>query len=138
GPHASEEMVELITSRNAVGQVFAQLQQMIQNEVVCLQRAPVLFSSFDDTDASQKQALAKGVRVRSIADAEFLALPGALNRVRHDMEAGEEVRIFPTLPFKMVVVDRRIGLIPLSLHEPDGPSLLVRSSALLDALCALF
>jgi sugar-specific transcriptional regulator TrmB len=138
GPHASEQMVELITSRNAVGQVFAQLQQMIQNEVVCLQRAPVLFSSFDDTDASQKQALAKGVRVRSIADAEFLALPGALNRVRHDMEAGEEVRIFPTLPFKMVVVDRRIGLIPLSLHEPDGPSLLVRSSALLDALCALF
>ena len=138
-PHASEQIVELITSRNAVGRVFTQMQEMVQNELVCLERAPVLFSSLlDETDASQRQALAKGVRLRTIADAEFLALPGAVNWIRHDMAMGEEVRIFPTLPFKMVVVDRRIGLIPLTLHEPDGPSLLVRSSALLDALCALF
>jgi sugar-specific transcriptional regulator TrmB len=134
----AEQMVELITSSQAVNQIFSRLQQSIQAEVICMQRAPVLFSSFDETDDAQKKALAKGVNVRSIADAEFLALPGAMNRVRHDMAAGEQVRVFPVLPFKMVVVDQRIGLIPLSLHEPDGPSLLVRSSALLDALCALF
>jgi len=138
GADEREQMVELITTRDATNRIFDQLQQTTQNEVVCLQRAPVLFSSFEQTDPAQKRSLAKGVRFRSIADAEFLALPGAVNRIRHDMDAGEEVRIFPALPFKMVVVDRRIGLIPLNLREPDGPSLLVRSSALLDALCALF
>ena len=135
---AREQIVELITTRSAVNRVFDQLQQGTRSEVVCLQRAPVLFSSFEATDAPQKRALEEGVRFRSIADAEFLALPGAVNRIRHDMTAGEDVRIFPALPFKMVVFDRRIGLIPLNLREPDGPSLLVRSSALLDALCALF
>jgi len=138
GTSDGEQIVELITTRDAANRIFDQLQHTTKEEVVCLQRAPVLFSSFEQTDPSQKRALTKGVRFRSIADAEFLALPGAVNRVRHDMEAGEEVRIFPALPFKMVVVDRRIGLIPLNLRVPDGPSLLVRSSALLDALCALF
>jgi sugar-specific transcriptional regulator TrmB len=135
-PH--EQIVELITTRAAANRVFEQLQQTTRRDVICLQRAPVLFSSFDETEAAQKRALEQGVRLRSIADAEFVALPGALKRIRLDMQAGEEVRIFPALPFKMVVVDRRIGLIPLNLREPDGPSLLVRSSALLDALCALF
>ena len=135
---AQEQIVELITTRAAANRVFEQLQQATRRDVICLQRAPVLFSSFDETEAAQKRALEEGVRLRSIADAEFVALPGALKRIQLDMEAGEEVRIFPALPFKMVVVDRRIGLIPLNLREPDGPSLLVRSSALLDALCALF
>jgi DNA-binding NarL/FixJ family response regulator len=54
------------------------------------------------------------------------------------MEAGEEVRVVSDLPFKMVMADRNVALIPLNLERPDSPSLLVRSSALLDALYAMF
>jgi DNA-binding CsgD family transcriptional regulator len=78
------------------------------------------------------------VHYRSIVDAGYLALPGAGLRVCQDVEAGEDVRVFPSLPFKLVLADRRIALIPLELEQPGSPSLLVRSSALLDALYALF
>jgi hypothetical protein len=89
-------------------------------------------------DDVQAQKVGGSIRVRTISDAEYLALPGALKRMRHDMEMGEEVRVFPTLPIKMVVADRRIALIPLNIDDQGGPALLVRSSSLLDALCELF
>ncbi|MEP7043167.1 MAG: helix-turn-helix domain-containing protein [Dokdonella sp.] len=138
GASGREQTIEIITNRDAIGQVYAQLQRTMETEVVCLQRAPVIFSSLDEVDEAQKNAYARGVRSRSISDAEFLALPGAVKRMRLDIEAGEEVRVFPQLPFKMLIIDRRIGLLALHVHKPDGPSLLVRSSALLDALYALF
>jgi len=75
---------------------------------------------------------------RTIADQDFLALQGAVERVREDIRSREQVRIFPHLPFKMVLADRRVAVIPLNLAQDDSPSLLVRSSALLDALYSLF
>ena len=137
-----EQLVELIEGRAAIARIFTQLIQAAQDEVVTLQRAPLLVSSLetggDARGTEVDAALRKSVRIRAIADAEFLALPGAIARLRHDVDAGEEVRVFPVLPFKMVIFDRRIGLVPLNLREPEGPSLLVRSSSLLDALYGLF
>lgn len=75
---------------------------------------------------------------RSIVDAAFLDLPGAVTRVRGDIEDGEEVKVLNQLPFKMVLTDRRLAIIPLYLQQPASPVLLVRSSALLEALYVLF
>lgn len=47
------------------------------------------------------------------------------------------MRSMSTLPFKMAMVDRHIAIIPLD-YEGNSPSLLVRSSALLNALHSLF
>jgi len=81
---------------------------------------------------------ARGARVRSVSDAGLLALPGALGRLRRDIEAGEEPRVFPMLPFKMAVFDRRVGLIPLDESDLNGPLLVIREPKLLDALYMLF
>jgi sugar-specific transcriptional regulator TrmB/AraC-like DNA-binding protein len=139
---AHEQIVELITSRDAATLAFTQLSSAAQHDVVTLQRAPVLVSSLDETraprDSVSGNMFGKDVRVRAIVDAEFLALPGAVGRVRRDMEAGEQVRAVAALPFKTIIFDRRIALVPLNLHDPGAPSLLVRSSALLDALYSLF
>ncbi|WP_158885779.1 helix-turn-helix domain-containing protein [Rhodanobacter sp. L36] len=131
--HEPEQLVELITNRTALGQILSQLRQTAQHEAILFQRAPVLIPHGDQP--SQKKP---GVRVRSISDSGLLALPGALNRVRLDIEDGEEARVFPTLPVKMFVVDRRVGLLPLNADDPGSPVMMVRSSSLLDALCALF
>jgi DNA-binding NarL/FixJ family response regulator len=58
--------------------------------------------------------------------------------VRADIGKGDEVRVVHRLPFKMMLADRRTALIPLDLSSPKSEVLLVRSSALLDALYALF
>jgi hypothetical protein len=54
------------------------------------------------------------------------------------MQAGEEVRLLAEFPFKMIVSDREMGLLPLEIGNPEGPMLLLRGSAVLDALCDLF
>lgn len=124
-----EQVVELITSRASLAQVFKQLMHTIQDEALAFQRAPRLYN---------QSTMPAGVRTRTITDAGFLASPGALELLRQDVKNGEEARVFPMLPVKMLIADRRIGLIPLNTENPDGPILLVRASSLLDALRALF
>ncbi|MGH8274664.1 MAG: helix-turn-helix domain-containing protein [Gammaproteobacteria bacterium] len=135
-------MVELITNREAERQVFEHLQRGAQHEVLSLVRPPILISRlempYEEDQSTQQQAQARGVHYRGIVDTQFLALPGAITRIRNDIKSGEDVRVFPCLPFKMGLADRRIALIPLNLQQLHGPSLVLRSSALLDALYALF
>ncbi len=138
-----EQMVELITSREAERQTFDQMQRTAQHEVITLTRLPVVLSRLDipyeQDHRMQSEAQCRGVRCRSIVDSDFLALPHAVARVRNDMKAGEQVRVISHLPFKLVIVDRRIGIIPLVLKKsPNYIVLLVRASPLLDALYALF
>ena len=113
------QMIELVTTREA-------------------ERPPILIAGPEQPNETEMKALSRGVRYRSIADRAFLELPGVLTRVREDMQAGEEVRVVSKLPFKMVMADRSIALIPLNLERPGSPTMLVRSSALLDALYAMF
>lgn len=138
----SESMLEIITSRETERQIFDNLHRTAQDEILTLTcpplRVTLLDSSEGEQNALQREAQARGVRYRSIVDAEFLALPGAVDKMRNEVGIGEQFRSFSSLPFKMVLCDRRIAIIPLNLQHSDSPSLLVRSSALLDALYALF
>lgn len=137
-----EQMVELITNRQAERQIFEHMRSSAQHEVITLIRPPLRISRLDvpseEAQQTQREAQARGVKYLSIVDPEFMDLPGAIARVRSDMEAGEEVRISSHLPFKMMLADRRVALIPLNLQQSGGASLIVRSSALLDGLYALF
>jgi sugar-specific transcriptional regulator TrmB len=129
-----EQTVELITSRDALIQILIQMRQTMRNEGMVFQTAPILYSPAVGGDSS----ISAGAKIRTISDQGYVALPGALASLRSSMDAGEEARIFPVLPVKMFIADRRIGLIPLNPRYRGGATLLVRSSALLDALCALF
>ncbi|GAA3464723.1 helix-turn-helix transcriptional regulator [Saccharothrix longispora] len=52
---------------------------------------------------------------------------------------GEEARVVPDAPLKMILVDRHLGLVPLDSTAPEPvTALVVRPCALLDALGALF
>lgn len=128
-----EQPVEVITNHAALGQILAQLRQTVQTEVFGFQRAPWLYRK-----GVNRPEPRPGVRARSISDAGYIALPGALELLRSEVKKGEEARIYPTLPIKMFVVDRRVGLIPLNVEDQGGPTLLVRAPSLLDALYELF
>jgi sugar-specific transcriptional regulator TrmB/DNA-binding CsgD family transcriptional regulator len=140
--HRREErelMVELIVTREAQRQAFDHLRLGARHEIVCLTRPPMLITplsaaEIEHASPQEQRVLAR----RCIIDQDYLELPGAVETVRRDVENGETTRIFPRLPLKFVLADQRIALIPLDPELPDTPSLLVRSSALLDALYALF
>ncbi len=127
-----DRILEMITNRANLSLVFSQMYGSARSEIVVFQRAPILLPTTRET-----QRLPEGVRARTISDAECLQTPGVLDWIRHDMERGEEARTYPSLPFKMMLVDRSLGLLTL-VSDPDAPTLLVHRSALLEALCLLF
>jgi sugar-specific transcriptional regulator TrmB len=137
GGHTEQRFVEIL-SRETAAQTFLQSIGSAQKEILGLERMPMLVSSTDRQDDRIVACLARGVRCRAITDSELLNMPGTLSRMRTATQGGEQFRIFPALPFKLVVFDRRIAILPLHLDKPDGPVLLVRSSSLLDALCEMF
>ena len=132
-----ERVVEILPPQ-AAARMFSQFLRDAQTEILCLERSPGLVSAIDEPDPAYLERFARGVRSRSITDNQLLNLPGTLTRLRIATAAGEEFRTCPSLPFKLVVVDRRMALLPLHLANPDGAYLLVRSSSLLDALCDMF
>jgi len=124
-------LVEVISGREALGLIMQQLLQTVQTEVLGFQRAPVFFSNLNLNPPGN-------IRIRSVSDRSYVEIPGRLDVIRQVIGLGEEARFFDPLPLKMVVVDRRVAVIPLSVENPGGPSLLIRESSLVDALCALF
>jgi len=138
--NASPVLVELITSREAEWQAFDQMQRAARSEVLFFERAPLRLTrvEVEDDYATQYKMHAKGISYRCIVDAEFLTLPGVAASVQRSMRNGQEYRVVPELPSKLVLVDRRIALVPLNPKDAGGHVLLVRASALLDTLYALF
>lgn len=136
-----EQVVELITSPEAERQIFDQILRTTQREIIFLIRPPIRVTNMNvptEYESLQKEGQGRGVRYRSIIDAEFLDLPGAVQRIRNDIKTGEVVKVLPSLPLKLVLSDRRVALIPLHLGQAESPSLLVRSSTLLETLYTLF
>lgn len=142
--HSDEQkqMVELITSREAERQILEQMDRTVQHEFITLMRGPMRVSQLDvpaeKDHPAQREALKRGVSYRTVIDSKLLENPAFTDTIRSDMDAGEEIKVALNLPLKLVLVDHRIGLIPLNLGELDSPALLVRSSSLLDAFYELF
>lgn len=132
-----ERLVEIL-SPSATAQLFVQMHRTVREELLSLTRRPMLVSNVDEPDHLLFEALARGVRCRALIDSDLLTMPGWTEHMRDNAARGEECRIAAALPFKLVIADRRMAIIPLDLRQPGGPVLLVRPSSLLDALCEIF
>jgi sugar-specific transcriptional regulator TrmB len=135
---ATDERVVEILSREAAGQVHAQMLRSAKEQVLCLERTPIIVSPTGRPDDNQLESMERGVRYLTVSDDSILNMPGAIERLRNSTLAGERYRVVPSLPFKLIIVDRRIAILPLTVTKPDGNVLLVRASTLLDALAAVF
>ncbi|GAA2206447.1 LuxR family transcriptional regulator [Nonomuraea monospora] len=120
------ELIEVISGAEAVARCEQQL----------LCRAKDIVRGID----APSQAVADhGVRRRFIHDRDTLQAAGQAAEIERSVAAGEEVRILPNLPIRMILADDDLGLIPLRA-TPRGldSCVLVHPSSLLDALSALF
>lgn len=89
---------------------------------------------------SGRGLLARGVRVRAVYATEVLAIPDRAERLRGLVALGEDARVVPRVPLKMVLVDGRDAVIPLTASEEGTrtTAAVVRPSRLCDALRELF
>ena len=132
--NAHEPVLELISNRAQLGVVLQQMYKSFRTEVMCFQRTPTLTPGI-----VPPHKLRAGMQVRTISDNSMLELPGMLGRLKEDVARGEQARTIETLPFKMMIFDRRAAVITLNSDMPEkSPTLLVHGGALLKALCLLF
>jgi DNA-binding CsgD family transcriptional regulator len=74
-----------------------------------------------------------------VYDAGGLQIPGQYDLIRQLRAAGEESRVAPSLPMKLVMGDARIAIVPLETSpEVIEVAAVVHASALLESLHALF
>jgi sugar-specific transcriptional regulator TrmB/DNA-binding CsgD family transcriptional regulator len=135
------ELVEILSTREAVAERWMQMQQATREMVEVFARPPLAQSAPEEHESLQESLHGRGVVLRSIYDGEALRLPGTLEHIRRTAASGEQARVVSQLPLKLALFDRRIALIPLTQRDPDtmvDSGLLVHRSALLDALIALF
>jgi sugar-specific transcriptional regulator TrmB len=135
---SEEQPVEIITGREAISSLFQNLHRSARSSVVCLERLPYVVNPSLDYFSVQKEAMARGVVMRNIVDASVLEAPGKVAELLNEVADGEDIRVLPSLPMKMVVVDHATALIPLTLERARDIALVLRQSLLLDALCELF
>jgi sugar-specific transcriptional regulator TrmB/DNA-binding CsgD family transcriptional regulator len=129
-----DDVIEVLGEEAHVRRVIAEIQRGATNECLCLDKPPYVTGPPHTVDPAEIEGLARGVAYRTLIDVEAFDAPGVLDRVRACVEAGAEVRVGAGLSLKLLIVDGRIGLIPMHLEALGGPVLLLRASSLLEAL----
>lgn len=135
------ELVEILSSREAVAERWMQLQQATRETLEVFTRPPLAQSAPEEHESLQGSLHRRGVVVRAIYDGDALRHPGALEHIRRTAASGEQARVVSQLPLKLALFDRRIALVPHTQRDPDiivDSGLVVHRSALLDALVVLF
>jgi hypothetical protein len=132
-------LVEVVTGRVAVLQRFEHVQRSARREIRAIDKPPYATPS-GNRNPVEGELLGRGIRYRVIYD------PGGLedyHDLRADLEKstalGEQARVLPGAPTKLILADDRVGLIPLQAAPSTIESIVVvHPSALLQALGALF
>ncbi len=131
-----DEVVEVVTSRQATLRRWEQLQRSARHQVRSFDRGP--YVSDPVHNPLEIEMLASGVAYRSVYHPAGFALPGRAEAVRALIAAGEQVRVTEDVPVKMFIADDQTGLLPLEIAGSAESCLVIHASSLLDTLVALF
>lgn len=134
----NDHLVEVVTG-DAVGPRIRQAWASARDQIRQFESPPYfpLQGATDDALAT----LARGVTQRVVYSRESLEHPGHLRDVIEPcVQAGEQARVLPSVPVKLVIIDDAYALVSLSIKEADvhNTMLVVQPCGLLSALVALF
>jgi DNA-binding CsgD family transcriptional regulator len=136
GDPSPGEIVEVVSTREATMQRWAQLQKSARREVRAFDRPP--YAGGGLSNDTELEMLGTGVGYRCVYDRSGLELPGRIDGIRGFIAAGEQARVTSDVPVKMFLADDAIGLISLDRPASTDSALVIHSSSLLDTLIALF
>ncbi|SFR83820.1 Sugar-specific transcriptional regulator TrmB [Agromyces sp. CF514] len=133
------DVVDVVLGAGAVRQRFAQLQASATREVRVFVLSDIAFLDADENEA-EDAALERGVAYRVIVEKAVLERPGFIDSAREAAAYGEEIRVLPTLPTRLIIADDDVAMLPMHSHgeERSSGALLVHPSGLLDLMIATF
>ena len=140
GDRSVSDVVDVVRGSQAVGQRFHQLQRTAKREMQMLVKADfVAVPPEENTD--EETAVGRGVSYRVVLERANLERPGFFEGAVASIQSGVEARVTQSLPLRMIIADREIGLVPLAAADgadQGGGALLIHRSGLLDALQTMF
>ena len=134
-PSPPASCVEVITGRTSLLQAHGLLRSLAQRELRCLMPTPCMMPN---VSFERELARAAGVRCLRVVDSAAIKDRAAIEHFCGPVAPLDECRFSQTLPLALTIADRGLALLPLNMHNPEGPALLVRPSSLLDGLNAMF
>ncbi|MEU3609486.1 LuxR family transcriptional regulator [Streptomyces sp. NPDC035033] len=132
------DLVEVVTGE-AIGPRMRQAWASARQQIRQLDSPP--YFPIPGATGDALATLARGVTQRVIYSRASLEWPGHLEEaIEPVIAAGEQARVLPAVPVKLVVIDDAYALVSLSIREADvhHTMLVVQPCGLLSALVALF
>lgn len=135
------ELVEVLTSRAACAERWAQQQAATRDRLEVFVRPPFAQPQVEVDEVAQGRMLGRQVTSRVIYDEAALRHPDTLEHAHRMVALGEQARVVSELPLKLSLSDRSTALVPFVQSDPNATidaGLVVHTSTLLDALIDLF
>lgn len=136
-PGAGDEALSLVYGAEAVGALMSEMLSQANDVVRGLDRGPYIIEG-DSPSADQLSAMARGVRVQAIYEGYSLRSPGSRLDLARCLEAGEDARILPKLPMKLIIADEFRAIVAMARHDGVPEALVIGPSLLFDSFVALF
>jgi DNA-binding MarR family transcriptional regulator/DNA-binding CsgD family transcriptional regulator len=108
----TEELIEIVSGRAAVGRAFERVQRTARREMRVLDAPP--YATQAGVNQMQLDRQAEGIVYRGVYDAAALAEPGYLATVATHVHAGEQARLTDAVPTKLAIADGELALLPLA------------------------
>jgi DNA-binding CsgD family transcriptional regulator len=99
---------------------------------------PSAFTPPEARHQLDRRALERGVLIRNVYQDGCRNHAETLRYAQWLAARGGQTRSCPTLPMSLVIVDRRVALVPLDPAEPRRGALEVTAPGVVEGLCALF
>ncbi|MDO3702795.1 helix-turn-helix domain-containing protein [Micromonospora sp. C28SCA-DRY-2] len=131
------QLVEVVTGREAVLEWSLNIVRSARKELRGLDKPPYATRQFGGTATSLVQP---GATVRTIYEQAAVETRGGITGdIAEGARLGEQDRVLPHLPTKLIIADDRIAIIPLQA-APDvlESAAVIHPSALLEAIAAMF
>ncbi|MCZ7431949.1 helix-turn-helix transcriptional regulator [Streptomyces sp. WMMC1477] len=136
---AGAQIAEVLEGRETVVGTFEAMQAEARERIRAFERGSYLRPEEVGPNPSQLPAMERGVAYHVIYDAAFLQTDVGRRSLQAAVGAGENARVFPGIPMKLVIADASRALISVPQRSGGGVmALLVHPSMLLDAITGLF
>jgi DNA-binding CsgD family transcriptional regulator len=133
------EGVRLISGLDSVRARLEELAPTIETEIMSF--VPDGAQRPDIMEASKpldQQALERGVQMRDIYQESFRNDPATLQYVGWVASLGGQTRTVPSLPMRLLIIDRKIALVPLDPSDAREGAMELSGPGLVATMCVLF
>ena len=134
-------LVEVLSGQQVSLARFRDMMAGATSDIMAFDRQSADEGTGETEVAVETPVLERGVRCRAIYEVASLEMPERLPYIRKLAALGEQVRVLPQLPMKLIICDHRIALLPLASASDERWTvgvMAVHPSRLLDGLIALF